>query len=254
VISYAQNAEDVVLNRVFADQRLGFYIDIGAWDPDSDSVTKHFYLNGWRGINVEPTDFYHARLLEARPEDINLKVAVGVGPRKAQFLQYDGTGLSGLLESNKRTVPESAASGLAATQIEVDVVPLSEITARHARSHVDFLKIDVEGAERSVIESGEWRAFRPRVVVVEAITPVAQEPSWFGWEGLLFDAGYCFALFDGLNRYYYRAEEPNLRSRLAVPANILDGYVTAQFRALENRIQELEAKLIRYEKPHKTTL
>jgi len=32
----------------------GFYIDVGAWSSDLDSVTRAFYEHGWRGINVEP--------------------------------------------------------------------------------------------------------------------------------------------------------------------------------------------------------
>ena len=50
MISYAQNFEDVILNRAFRHQRSGFYIDIGAFDPVVDSVTKHFYDLGWREL------------------------------------------------------------------------------------------------------------------------------------------------------------------------------------------------------------
>jgi FkbM family methyltransferase len=244
MISYAQNAEDVVLDRAFKGQPHGFYIDIGAWHPHIDSVTKHFYLSGWRGINIEPTDHYYKLLAEARPEDINLNVAVGLGDRKAQFLEYENSGSSHLIETNERATADNTLLGHERRQIEVERVPLSEITGRHAPYQVDFLKIDVEGAERSVIESAEWRAFRPRVVVVEAIKPVTHEPSWFAWEGLLFDAQYCFALFDGLNRYYYRAEEPELRSGLSVPANALDSYVSASYKALLDHVAELQSKLV----------
>jgi hypothetical protein len=108
---------------------------------------------------------------------------------------------------------------------------------------LDFLKIDVEGSERGVIESADWRAFRPRVVLVEAVAPLPGEPAWFAWESLLREAGYEFALFDGLNRFYYRAEEPELRQRLSVPANVLDKYVTVRFKALQDRAGELEARL-----------
>ena len=82
MISYAQNAEDVVLDRVFAGQPRGFYIDVGARDPERDSITNHFYLSGWRGINIEPTDQYHALLMKSRPEDITLScnffVTIGI--------------------------------------------------------------------------------------------------------------------------------------------------------------------------------
>lgn len=244
MISYAQNLEDVLLDRVFRNQPTGFYIDVGAWDPDCDSVTKHFYLKGWSGINVEPIAFYFERLLAARRRDINLHVAVGnQDARSADFLQVDGTGLSGFAETAYRNVIERAGDVVRA--ITVDVMPLCEITARYAPAQVDFLKIDVEGAERSVIESAEWHAFRPRVVVVEAVTPLTYQPAWFGWEGLLLEAGYRLALFDGLNRFYYRAEEPELRDALSVPANVLDEYCQMHVVAMQQRLAGLEALVAR---------
>ncbi|HZF37393.1 MAG TPA: FkbM family methyltransferase, partial [Blastocatellia bacterium] len=42
-ISYAQNFEDVMLWRALKHIDRGFYIDVGANDPDLDSVTKAFY-------------------------------------------------------------------------------------------------------------------------------------------------------------------------------------------------------------------
>lgn len=71
---------------------------------------------------------------------------------------------------------------------------------------------------------------------VEAIAPLSHEPTWFEWEGLLFEAGYEFALFDGLNRFYYRAEEPELQEPLSRAANVLDGYITAHCKALHDRV------------------
>jgi hypothetical protein len=49
-ISYANNAEDIVLIRLFDDQGSGRYIDVGASFPELGSVTKIFYGNGWGGV------------------------------------------------------------------------------------------------------------------------------------------------------------------------------------------------------------
>ncbi len=76
MISYAQRGEDVVLDRVFGQQPAGFYADVGANDPIVDSVTQHFYVKGWSGINIEPLPDPFRRLAEARPKDINLNLAV----------------------------------------------------------------------------------------------------------------------------------------------------------------------------------
>ena len=75
-ISYAQNFEDIMLWRALKHIENGFYIDVGAWSPDLDSVTRAFYERGWRGINVEPNPEFHAQLLARRPRDINMLLAV----------------------------------------------------------------------------------------------------------------------------------------------------------------------------------
>src|SRR5439155_713143 len=53
-VSYAQNGEDFTLWCALHDVDAGTYIDIGAYDPDIDSVTRAFYDRGWSGINIEP--------------------------------------------------------------------------------------------------------------------------------------------------------------------------------------------------------
>lgn len=62
IISYAQNYEDVMLWRALKAIPAGFYIDIGANDPDVESVTRLFYDAGWRGVNVEPVQAHYQDL------------------------------------------------------------------------------------------------------------------------------------------------------------------------------------------------
>jgi FkbM family methyltransferase len=76
MVSYAQNQEDVLLRRVFSHGNDGFYIDVGANDPVQDSVTKHFYDRGWRGINIEPQSGRYACLNAQRRNDINLNIGL----------------------------------------------------------------------------------------------------------------------------------------------------------------------------------
>src|SRR5947208_10141555 len=85
MLSYAQNAEDVVLERVFADLEEGFYVDVGASAPVDDSVTFHFYDRGWRGVNVEPDPQDYEQLAALRPRDANLRAAVGSGVEPLAF-------------------------------------------------------------------------------------------------------------------------------------------------------------------------
>jgi hypothetical protein len=55
-LNYAQNYEYVILWRAFRDLQRGFYVDVGAADPETLSVTQAFYERGWSGINMEPLE------------------------------------------------------------------------------------------------------------------------------------------------------------------------------------------------------
>jgi hypothetical protein len=94
------------------------------------------------------------------------------------------------------------------------VTTLRTLCEQHAPDAIDFLKIDVEGAERDVLAGGDWQRFRPRVVLVEALEPLTMAPAWQGWEALLTGNGYRFAFFDNLNRYYVAEEHAALAGRL----------------------------------------
>ena len=78
---------------------------------------------------------------------------------------------------------------------------------------IDFLKVDVEGAERDVLAGADWRRFRPKVVLVEAVAPGTMAPSHAEWEPILLSNGYGFAFFDGLNRFYVADEAAALKAR-----------------------------------------
>lgn len=232
MISYAQNFEDVVLERVFHAVANGCYIDIGGFDPVHDSVTKHFYDRGWSGVNVEPVERFHRAFVEQRPRDINLNCACGAAVSTAEFHEWGDSGLS----TYRETFDTQALTdlGYRRTTHTVPVTTLTEIVKGLPSGDIDFLKIDVEGAERDVLLGADWKSFRPRVIVIEAIRPklpgsdpYSYEPTWLDWEGILVDHGYEYALFDGINRFYYRGEEPSLRLPLSCPANVTDGFTIA---------------------------
>src|SRR5678816_3720704 len=72
----------------------GFYIDIGAQDPIVDSVSLAFYERGWRGVSVEASPAYAARLREGRPDEIVIEAAVTDVPGPIEFFEIAGTGIS----------------------------------------------------------------------------------------------------------------------------------------------------------------
>jgi FkbM family methyltransferase len=241
MVSYAQNGEDVVLDRAFPRGHAGFYIDAGASDPTVHSVTKHFYDRGWHGVNVEPAEVAIRALRDARPRDVNLHLGLAATAGHMTFydLPPEMTGCSTFVES---LAEEYREKGWEATAISVEVKTLAQVFEEHAVDRtVDFLKVDVEGAEADVLAGGDFERFRPRVVIVEATVPGTSVPAHEPWEAAMLEAGYQFVLFDGLNRFYVRQEDGELAPLLSAPANVFDDYVEHRYTTWRKRSELLEA-------------
>jgi FkbM family methyltransferase len=245
-VSYAQNLEDVMLWRALAAVEAGTYVDVGAYHPVEDSVTKAFYDRGWQGINIEPVEELLRRFVEERPRDINMSVALGKEPGKLTFYEIPGTGLS---TSEPEIAKSHAEQGF---DVRLRVVPcgtLDDVLREHRITEVHFLKVDVEGSERSVLEGGAFDELRPWIVVVEATEPGSPHENYAEWEPAMLNKGYEFAYFDGLNRFYVAREHAELKSHFDVPPNVFDRYVPySQRRAQQeleqqgHRVQALESE------------
>ncbi|MCU1393899.1 MAG: methyltransferase FkbM family [Ilumatobacteraceae bacterium] len=223
VTSFSQNSEDIVLARGLPGD-VGFYVDIGAYDPDVESVTKLFYERGWRGINVDPVATFIDRFDAERPRDINICAAIceDDGDQSIWISPPDVPGHSTLDAdiAASHVVDGQIFSSKTVRSIRLDTLLDTYLPAGQT---IDFLKVDVEGAERAVLASWDPSRHRPRVIVVEALAPHVDGSTHAQWEHFLLEAGYVFTLFDGLNRFYVR-DEPELVERLSTPANIMDGF------------------------------
>src|SRR5215212_4407155 len=85
--SFSSAGEDMILRHLIGSDKMdGFYVDVGAFDPVRGSNTHFFYLNGWRGINVEARPGSKALFDRVRPRDTN--VEVGVSDERGELTYY----------------------------------------------------------------------------------------------------------------------------------------------------------------------
>ena len=225
LISYAQNGEDVVLARALKPwERKGFWVDCGAGHPKYDSVTKLFSQFGWTGINIEPLDEEFTLLTQDRPLDVNIQCLLG--DQEGLGSIFAGPSENRGSSTTDPLLVERYAKELGQTfhESQVPIRTLTDILREKQLPTIDFLKIDVEGAELEVLRGIDLSEFNPRILVIEATKPNSPEVSYSHWEDRVLSSGYVCALFDGLNRFYVKEDDTEAINALMAPANVLDDF------------------------------
>jgi FkbM family methyltransferase len=243
--SYAQNFEDVMLWRAFGSVKNGRYLDIGAQDPVLDSVSQVLYQSGWRGIHVEPMPYYAEALRVNRPDETVIEAVVSNSDRICNFYSIPDTGLS---TGVKAIADRHRSAGWAVNEISVPSIRLSALFDMFAGKDIHWMKVDVEGMEKAVLDSwGDHRA-RPWIVLVESTSPMETKQTHALWIDLMLERSYEEVYFDGLNRYFVSAEHVDLKDAFHAPPNIfdrftvLDNHFSAQKIVHNSEIAKQEAR------------
>jgi FkbM family methyltransferase len=163
--TFSQFGEDRFLVAHFAAKSQGFYVDVGAFDPFRWSNTCLLYQRGWRGLNIEPDPDAIGRFERYRTRDVNLQIAVSSTSGEASFArsgEYAGLDGEGYLWSERD-----------AERITVPTQPLAQVLEARLPpgQQIDLLDVDCEGLDLVVLQSNDWRRFRPTLVLAEAHGP-----------------------------------------------------------------------------------
>ena len=159
---YSQYKQDEYLETtVFKGYKEGFYVDVGAHDGVSLNNTLYFEKNNnWRGINIEPIKGVFDMLVENRPSDVNINCAVCNRDGEADFYLNEGYTemLSGIIENYdarhlERLMNENTEKSATTQIVKVNTKRLETIFDEQGVSHINYLSIDVEGAEFEVLKS-----------------------------------------------------------------------------------------------------
>ena len=173
--SYSQEGEDRVLVSLLSKIRGGanisdgFYVDVGAHHPYRYSNTCLFYKRGWRGINIDAMPGSMTSFRKQRPRDINVESGIGRQVGTSKFYVFNVPALNTFDQDLARA---RCNDDWRITQIvDVPIAPLSEILKQHLPKErtIDFLTVDVEGFDLDVLQSNDWKHYRPSVVLVETL-------------------------------------------------------------------------------------
>ena len=142
-------------------------MEVGGNDGILNSNTFHFELLGWRTLLVEPIPELCAKIRAHRPAATVVECAASNRPGSCQFRVAGGVdGMSTMLDdpAHLRSIHREGGT---LTEITVPTRTLDDILATEGAPAVDFLTIDVEGAEMLVLGGLTLSRWKPRVMIIE---------------------------------------------------------------------------------------
>ncbi len=145
----------------------GFFLDFGAFDGEtiSNTLTLEKEL-GWRGICVEPNPRFYAELCRNRQ---CVTVNVALWPQSRASLRFvDAHGLSAIETYKDMDVNSARRQEATLGVIEVDTLNPNELLARfEAPALIDYLSLDVEGAEFEVLSGLDLNTYAIALMTIE---------------------------------------------------------------------------------------
>ena len=157
--------------RVFNRQSGGIFVEVGAYDGLNGSNTWFFEkFRNWHGLLIEPSPHW-AAICRGRRTVPCLQAAAGGETRTANFVEVKQgyTMMSGLVDNYDENLLGQVRDDprFKGNEIEVPVRPLADMLREHGLKKVDYISLDVEGAEIEVLEAYPFDAIPVSVWSVE---------------------------------------------------------------------------------------
>lgn len=193
-LTYSQEGEDLILIRLFANKRNGFYVDVGAHHPYRYSNTYLMHKLGWKGINIDGSPVSVELFRKSRKRDININVLISNDEKMYSFYMFNDGAYNTLSED----IAMKAIQDYGVHLIDKKTVGVKKLEVilddfLPAGRNIDFLNVDVEGFDLDVLASNNWEKYSPTVIAVEI--------QWKSIEVILKSDIYKFLLDHGYHLY-----------------------------------------------------
>lgn len=172
VISNCKSHIDIILNyEVFKGKVLGTYLECGANDGKTDSISYFFEKRfNWRGILIEPQHQLMMKCRENRAGD-NIFIEKGLSDKEELIemtIPEDNldNGSFALSEDHIKQLKKDGFGKSFRTDI-IEVITYNNVIEQHGIKNIDLAIIDVEGYENKVLKSIMKSKVLPQVIVAE---------------------------------------------------------------------------------------
>jgi len=165
--SYAMDCEDVESIKYLNKKNNGFYVDVGANHPIKFSNTHLLYKNNWQGINLDINEFSIDLFNFMRPMDTNLHQAVSNINGEIEI--YFQKPFSFLNTTDYDHAKIHFNNDFRKKKIKCNTLNFILSHSKYKEREIDFLNIDVEGAELNILKGLNFVIYRPKVICIEIL-------------------------------------------------------------------------------------
>ena len=151
-------------NYIWPFKKKGFYIDIGCYHPLKYSQTYKLHKLGWSGINLdiskESIDLF--KLFRSKDKNLNIGISNKEGFENFYFTKKISTTNS----LNNRHLKESVNYKKKFLR-KIQTQTIHQLFEENNISEVDFLKIDCEGMDLSIIKTINFSKYKINFLSIE---------------------------------------------------------------------------------------
>ena len=165
--SYAMDGEDIAIDLFSKKKNNGFYVDVGAHHPIQRNNTHLLFKKGWQGINIDVNQFSIDLFNFLRPNDLNLQVAVSDKEGEISFFYQKK--FSQLNTTDKEIAKENFQGKFQEKKVKCQTIQNILDNSKYKNKKIDFLNIDVEGAEMKVLNTLNFKIYDPSLICIEIL-------------------------------------------------------------------------------------
>ena len=157
--------EDLIIQNYLKNINNGFYVDAGCYHPLHLSNTYLLHKRNWSGINIDISQFSIDLFNFLRPNDLNIYSAVSNTDKDVTI--YFQKKISQLNTIYKEISKKRMQGKIQEKNIKSQKLNTILNKSKFINRKIDFLNIDLEGADYEALQSLDFNIYRPKVICVE---------------------------------------------------------------------------------------
>ena len=155
------------MDRLLKGRRQGVFLECRAADRERLSNSLFFELHrNWTGILIEANPLFHRALLSKNRNAYVVRSCLST-TLKPQTVEFKLADLGGGIYSKMHNATVRQFHLDNKPSIDIQCFPLTSITAALGIQHVDYLSLDVEGAELDILSTVDWTQLSVDVMTLE---------------------------------------------------------------------------------------